>query len=149
MAQAHSQGQAKRSAAVAGIGAALVAAAITATMVMSNPSPAAMPAQPAAPTNQCQKAPIMLLVSTTTGGGTIRFREGSYLSPPITLSSVPQAVVFPRLRSETAPIEEVIVIEGNATDIVTFSPVTRRRTVFPNVTGLLAYKETWVPVKPC
>jgi hypothetical protein len=43
----------------------------------------------------------------------------------------------------------VIVIEGNATDIVTFSPVTRRRTVFPSVTGLLAYKETWVPVKPC
>lgn len=149
MAQAQSQGQAKSSAAIAGIGAAFVAAAITATMATSNPSPAAMPAQAATPTNQCQQAPIMLLVSTTTGGGTIRFREGSYLSPPITLTSVPQPVVFPRLRSETTPIEEVIVIEGNATDLVAVSPVTQRRTVFPSVAGLVAYKTTWVPVKSC
>jgi hypothetical protein len=144
-----SQGQAKGSAAVAGLGAALVACALTMTMLSSNPSPAAMPAQSTQPTTACQNLPLMILVSTTTGGGTVRFREGSYLSPPITLRTVPQTVVFPRPRSATAPIEEVITIEGNATDVVTVSPLTQYRRVYPQVAGILAIDAKWRPLKSC
>jgi hypothetical protein len=146
------QGQAqqapKSSAAIAGLGAAFVASALTVAILMSNPSPAAMPEQAAATTNACQRAPLMLLVSTTTGSGTVRFREGDYLSPPITLSSKPQLVTFPRPRPETGFLEETMTIEGNATDVVTTSPVTNYRNVFQNVNGVLAYKAKWV-AKTC
>jgi hypothetical protein len=146
MQQADSRGQVKSSTAVAGLGAALVAAAITATMMMSGPSPAAMPAPAAPSTNQCQNVPLMTIV---TGSGTVRFREGSYLSPPITLSTVPQTVVFPRPRSDKYQLEEVITIEGNATDIVTVSPVTQERRVYPKVTGVVALDWKWKPLKRC
>jgi hypothetical protein len=145
MQRADAQGQVKGSAAVAGIGAALVAAAITVTMTMSNPSPAATPVQAVTPTNQCQTASLMVFV---TGSGTVRFREGGYLSPAMTLSSVPQPAVFPRLR-EKHPIEEVITIEGNATDVMTVSPVTHKQHVYPKVTGVLAVDWKWAPLKPC
>ena len=36
-----------------------------------------------------------ILLATTSGSGTVRLREGNYLSPPITLSAKPQSVVFP------------------------------------------------------
>ena len=147
-----SPGQAKSSAssaAVAGLGAALVACAISMATLTSNPSTAAMPAQSTQPTNQCQNVPLMLAVSTTTGGGTIRLREGSYLSPPITLGTVPQTVVFPRPRSTTAMIEEVITIEGNATDVVTTFPMSHFQRVYPQVTGILAIDAKWGPLKPC
>jgi hypothetical protein len=141
-----SRGQGKSSAAVAGLGAALVAAAITLTMMMGNPSPAAISAPAAPPANQCQNMPLMVLV---TGSGTVRFREGGYLSPAITLSDVPQTVVFPRPRSETTPIEEVITIEGNATDVVTTSPITQARNLYPKVNGVLAIDARWRPFKRC
>jgi len=135
---------------VAGLGAAFIAAAVTATMMMSGASPAAAPGQTAAAAGpQCKAIPIMLLVSTTTGGGTIRFREGDYLSPPITLSAVPQTVVFPRPRPLAGQLEEVITVEGNATDLVAVSPVTNRRSVVPKVDGVFAYKATWLPAKTC
>lgn len=149
MQQTASRGQAKASTAVAGLGAALVACAITMTMLTSNPSPAAMTAPSAQPATACQNLPLMILVSTTTGGGTVRFREGSYLSPPITLNTVPQTVVFPRPRPTTAAIEEVITIEGQATDVVTTSPVTQYRMVYPRVSGVLAINAKWRPLAPC
>jgi hypothetical protein len=152
MQQTASLGQARQSrsnsAVVAGLGAAFVASAVTLVMMTSNPSPSAVPDQAAATTKQCQ-FPRQLLVSTDTGGGTVRFREGSYLSPPITLSTRPQTVVFPLPRPETTPVEEVITIEGNATDVVTASPITNGRTMYPQVTGVLAITARWIPFKTC
>jgi len=143
-----SQGQVKSSAAIAGLGAALVACAIT-IAVAGGPSPAATPVQSAQSANACQNVPLMINVSTVTGGGTVRFREGSYLSPAITLSNVPQLVVFPRPRSETSQIEEVITIEGNATDVITTSPVSGFQRVYPQVTGILAIDARWRALKSC
>jgi hypothetical protein len=143
-----SQGRTKSTALVAGLGAALVASALTLAMMVSNASPA-MPAQAAPPTNQCQAVPLMILVSTTKGGGTVRFREGSSLSPPITLSAGPQTVVFPRPRPIVGQLEEVITIEGDATDVVTTSPITQARNVYPRVSGILAIDAKWRPLKPC
>jgi hypothetical protein len=146
MQQTDSRGQVKSSAAIAGMGAALVAAAITLTMMMGNPSPAAIPAPAVPPANQCQNVPLMVLVS---GSGTVRFREGGYLSPAITLSDVPQTVIFPRPRSETTQIEEVITIEGNATNVVTTSPITQARDMYPKVSGVLAIDAKWRAFKRC
>jgi len=146
MRQTEARGQARSSAAIAGMGAALVAAAITLTMMMGNASPAAIPAPAVPPSNQCQNVPLMVLV---TGSGTVRFREGGYLSPAITLSDVPQTVVFPRPRSETAPIEEVITIEGSATNVVTTSPITQARHLYPQVNGVLAIDAKWRAFKRC
>jgi hypothetical protein len=89
------------------------------------------------------------LVSTTSGGGTVRLREGSYLSPPIKLNAKPQSVVFPLDRPETMGPEEVITIEGNATDVVLTSPVTTFRKVFDSVSGVVAFSTRWMPMKTC
>jgi hypothetical protein len=149
MQNTNSQARSGSSAAVAGFGAALVGCALMMATFTSHPSPAAMPAQSAQPVNQCENLPLMILVSTTSGSGTIRFREGNYLSPPVTLSTVPQTVTFPRPRSTIAEIEEVITIEGNATDLVTTSPVTGYRKVYPQISGILAINAKWRPLKPC
>jgi hypothetical protein len=90
-----------------------------------------------------------MLVSTTSSGGTVRLREGNYLSPPIKLSAQPQAVVFPLPRPETIPVEEVITIEGNASDVVITSDVTTLRRVFNNVIGVTAFNVSWKPMKNC
>jgi hypothetical protein len=151
--QSASQGQAqpagKRSAVVAGIGAAVLACAITAVVMMSDASPVAVKDQPATGTTQCRMLPREILVATTAGSGTIRLREGSYLSPPITLSAKPQSVVFPLPRPETTPVEEVITIEGNATDVVITSPVTALRKVIDSVSGVAAFGIGWKPMKTC
>ena len=81
------QGQTRRkSAVVVGLGAAFTASIVTCTVMMSNPSPAAMPAQTSI-TDQCQILPRTMLVSTNNGSGIVRFQEGNYLSPPITLTN--------------------------------------------------------------
>ena len=152
--QGQSQDQAqqkpRRSPVIAGVGAALVASAVTFVIMMnSSPAPVAVPDQAANSTTQCQLMPRKMLVSTTTGHGTVRLREGSYLSPPITLSVQPQVVVFPLLRPEAIPVEEVIVIEGNANDVVITSDVTTLRQVYDVVAGTLAFKVTWAPKKTC
>jgi hypothetical protein len=151
--QSASQGQAgqapKRSGVVAGIGAAVVACAITAVVMMSGTSPVAVKDQAATGTTECRMLPREILLATTSGSGTVRLREGSYLSPPITLSAKPQSVVFPLARPQTTPVEEVITIEGNATDIVMTSPVTPWRKVFENVTGVSAFNVAWKPMKTC
>ena len=108
----------------------------------------AAPDQAVQSTAQCQMVPRKLLVSTTTGGGTVRLRAGSYLSPPISLSTRPQAVVFPQARPSLNPVEEVIVVEGNANDVVITSEVTNLRMVF-DVTGTSAFNLTWKPMKTC
>ena len=81
------------------------------------------------------------LASTNGGGGTIRLREGNYLSPPIVLGAQPQTVTFPVARPQTvAAPPEVITIEGNATGVVLTSPVTSWRHVFDSVNGVLAFE---------
>ena len=104
--------------------------------------------QAATATTQCQMVPRKLLVSTKTGSGTVRLRAGNYLSPPITLSTQPQAVVFPLPRPETTPVEEVISIEGNANDVVITSDLNPLPRVF-DVVGVSAFHVTWKPMKTC
>lgn len=152
MQNAASVGQAQRasknSALVAGLGAALVASALT-FAIMPGKSSSAVSAQAAASTNQCQSLPRSMLVMTNTGGGTVRFREGNFLSPPIVLSTQPQTVVFPLPRPETTAVDEIITIEGDATDLVIASPITNARNTYPQLTGTFAIKKNWVPLKSC
>jgi hypothetical protein len=154
MPQAALQGQAQQTrkspAVVAGLGAAFIASAITLTMMMSNPSPA-VPDQAAASaaTPQCKLINREYLVATTSGSGTVRLREGNYLSPPITLSTQPQLVTFPLLRPQTQPVSEVITVEGKAADLVLTSRVTGWKRVFESVDGVVAFQANWAPLKGC
>jgi hypothetical protein len=138
----------KRSALVVGLGAAFMASIVTCTVMMSNPSPAAMPAQ-ASNTGQCQVLPRTMLVSTSNGSGVVRFREGNYLSPPITLTNKPQEVTFPLPRPEFGSIEEMITIEGNATELVIASPLTMEARNYPMVIGAMTVKKNWVAATTC
>ena len=132
---------------VAGLGAAIIAVGITIAMTMGSTTPASQERASTAP-KACQQMARKLLVSTTTGSGTVRLRGGSYLSPPIKLSAVPQSVVFPLLRPDAIAVEEVLTIEGNANDVVITSEVTNLRRVF-DVQGVTAFNITWKPVKTC
>jgi len=146
--QGQGQGQRKLSPIVAGIGAAAIAAAVTVVIMLSHPAPVATSDQAASTTRQCQLIPRKILVSTTVGSGTVRFRASGYLSPPFTLTTQPQAVVFPLPRPDTTPVEEVISVEGNATDVVITSDVTDLRKVF-DVVGSYTYTVKWAPMKSC
>jgi hypothetical protein len=153
MQQAASQQQTKpsrsHSVLIAGLGAALVASAVTLVVLTGGgSSPVAVADGASTASNQCQMFQRKLLVSTTSSGGTVRLREGNYLSPPIKLGAEPTAVVFPLPRPEAVPVEEVITIEGNASDVVITSDVTALRRVF-NVTGVTAFNVTWKPMKNC
>jgi hypothetical protein len=149
---AASVGQAQRSGKnsvlVAGLGAALVASALTIVMAAGQPSSAAS-AQSAASTKQCQSLPRSMIVMTTTGGGTVRFREAGYLSAPIVLTTQPQTVVFPLMRPETTAIDEIITVEGEATDLVIASPITNAQGTYPQVRGTLSIKKNWAPLTSC
>jgi hypothetical protein len=146
---AQAQGQGKRSPAVIGIGAALVASAVTFVIVSSNHSPAVSGTdQEISATKQCQMMPRRLLVSTTHGGGTVRFRASGYLSPPFTLTREPQVVQFPLPRPDSTPVNEPISVEGNATDVVITSEVTDLHQVF-DLMGSYTYTVTWKPMKSC
>lgn len=142
------QQKSKVSPVIAGLGAAIIAVGIT-IAASSNvaTAPASQEVAYVAP-KACQQIARKLLVSTTTGGGTVRLREGSYLSPPIKLSATPQGVVFPLPRPAAVPVEEVLTIEGNATDVVITSEVTNLRRVF-DVQGVTAFNITWQPLKTC
>jgi hypothetical protein len=91
----------------------------------------------------------MVNVSTEKGGGTVRFREGTWLSPPITLTKEPQQLVFPRARSQTEEINEVMTIEGQATDMIIVYPLTQTRDEYPTVDGVVSFTWTWLPYNPC
>jgi hypothetical protein len=134
---------------VAGLGAAFVAGAVSLVIMTSSPSPVTVSDQVATGSNQCQLIMRKLLVSTTTGSGTVRLRKGSYLSPPIALGTRPQGVVFPERRPETTPVEEVITIEGNANDVVITSEVSEYRRIFESVSGVSAFSVSWKPMKGC
>jgi hypothetical protein len=146
--QAQQQARRKNSTLIAGLGAAVVACAITVVLLMSNnaPTPAVKDQEANA---SCKILNRKMLLSTMTGSGTIRLREGSYLSAPIVLTAQPQAVVFPLPRPDAIPAEEVIIIEGNAKDLVITSDVTPLRRVFDNVSGVLAFNVIWAPRKNC
>lgn len=147
--QGRSQQQGKRSPVVLGIGAAVVASAVTLVIMMSNPAPVATPEQAVSSTKQCQMIPRKLLVSTTQGSGTVRFRASGWLSQPFTLTAQPQAVVFPLPRPDSVPAEEEITVEGNATDFVLTSEVSEYRRVFDNVSGASVFSVQWKPIKGC
>jgi hypothetical protein len=132
-----------------GIGAAVVASAVTLVIMMGNPSKVTTPELVASSTKQCQMIPRKLLVSTTQGSGTVRFRASGWLSQPFTLTTEPQAVVFPLPRPDTVPAEEEITIEGNATDLVLTSEVSEYHRVFDNVSGTSVFSVQWKPMKGC
>lgn len=142
------QQQSRRSPMIAGVGAALVASALTVALMTSSPAPVAAPEQAATTTAQCQMISRKLLVSTETGGGTVRLRAGSYLSPPISLRNAPQEVVFPAPRPTAGFLDEVITVEGNGSNVVISSSLTQFRKVL-DVTGVAAFDLRWLPMKTC
>jgi hypothetical protein len=150
--QIQSQGQAsgKRPAVIAALGAAIVAAVVTLVFSMSGGSApvATSDGASANQTNQCSMIQRKLYVSTTTGSGTVRLRDGNYLSPPITLSAQRRPVVFPQPRPGENPLDDVITIEGNSNDVVITSDFNPNPRVF-NVVGLTAFAVTWKPMKGC
>lgn len=150
MQQAALQGQVqqKRSPVIVGIGAAAVASAITLMMMLGNPSPAAVPDQAVSSIKQCQMIQRRLLVSTTKGSGTVRFRASGYLSPPFMLTTQPQVVIFPLMRPDATPVEEIMSVEGSANDVLITSEVTDLHKVF-DVAGAYTYTVTWAPRKNC
>jgi hypothetical protein len=149
-AQAQAQPSGKRQAIVAGIGAALVATVITLVMSLSGGASQVAPADGASTVQapQCTLVQRKLYVSTVTGSGTVRLRDGHYVSPPITLSSQRQPVVFPQLRPGENPLEDVVTIEGNSDNVMISSDYNPNLGVF-NVPGLTAFSVTWKAVKGC
>jgi hypothetical protein len=139
----------RKSTLVMGLGAAFVAAVMTMAMTSNNSSsPAAAPTQ-ASNTTQCQNLQRTLLISTNTGGGTVRFRASGYLSPPYTLTSTPQVVSFPLMRPVGTEVNEEMTIEGNATNLVMSSPLTTAQNVYPVINGALRVQKNWIPATTC
>jgi hypothetical protein len=100
------QASRKRSALVAAVAAACIASAVTFTMLTSHPSPTpATTTTTEAAAKACPTMPpLVMYVFTETGGGTVRFRVGEWVSAPIKLTSERQAVTFPGIRSQTGVI---------------------------------------------
>jgi hypothetical protein len=86
---------------------------------------------------------------TETGGGTVRFREGDWVSQPITLTQEWQTVEFPGVRSQTEVLRQVGTIEGDATNIVTVGALSGHRFVFPEVHGVKPAYFNWRPYQAC
>lgn len=143
------QGQRKLSPAIAGIGAAVIAAALTVVIMTSGPTPQTTSQQTASTSKECQFVQRRLLVSTENGSGNVRFRASGWVSPPFAITREPQVIVFPLPRSDTALAPEDITIEGNATDIVLTSEITEYRQVFNRVDGSLSFHVDWKPMKGC
>ena len=145
------QGQRKLPPIIAGVGAAVLAAAITIVVMTGGTSTAPTSTDQAAvkDTNQCQLIQRRLLVATDHGGGTVRFRASGWLSPPFTLTKEPQVVVFPLLRPDTTPVEETVMVEGNATDLVITSEVVVNSHTEVDVPGSYRYNVIWAPRKGC
>jgi hypothetical protein len=146
-----SQGQRKLSPMIAGVGAAVIAAAVTIVVMTGGTSTAPTTADQTAvkDTKQCQLIQRRLLVSTDHGGGTVRFRASGWLSPPFNLTKEPQVVVFPLQRPDTTAVSETIMIEGNATNLVIGSEVVVDSHKEVDVPGSYRYDVTWVPRKGC
>jgi hypothetical protein len=126
------QGQAKQqrksSPIIAGVGAALVASAVTVTLMMSNTSPVAVTTPSASTSTECQPPQLpdrTVFFSITEGtnlisrrrveSATVLIRAGDYVSGPIVLTHEPQALVLPL---PPPGVEQEITIEGTTQDIV-------------------------------
>ena len=137
----------------AGVAVAAAAFAVTMTVMMSGPSnmttPASKSQQAAETMKQCGVVPRKLQVSTVADGGVVRLRAGNYASPPIVLSSAPHMVVFPLPRPQDAPVEEQIVLEGNAKGVLITSDVTNLRIDLGTVSQSAAFTVLWAPMKIC
>jgi hypothetical protein len=146
--QHQAQGQRKLSPIVAGIGAAVIAAAVTVVVMMSGPTTVSTSDQSVTNVKQCALIQRRLLVSTDHGSGTVRFRASGWLSPPFTVTKEPQVIVFPLPRPDTTPITEIISVEGNASDVVVTSEVTNLHLEF-DLSGAHDFSLTWAPKKSC
>ena len=148
--QAHGQGATgKAPVKLIGAAAALAAFAVTFGLMMSNPSPStqqAVTTETAA--KECSLLPRRFFIVGDTGG-TVRFRSGTYLSPPYSLTATPQTVVFPLPRPTDTPVVDNIVIEGNASALVLTSDRPEFRLVFDKVTGAAPFTANWAPLKSC
>jgi hypothetical protein len=135
----------KQSVLVAGLGAAIVTAGITAVLLAGNAAPSTTPAQTAAPeVKACQNQPLIELASVEDGGsGMIRFRRGDFVSQMMVLNGSPQPIVFPGVRPEGFPLKETIIIEGNATNVVLGAE--GDHFIIPRVDGSYSYDVTWQP----
>jgi hypothetical protein len=142
------QGQRKLSPVVAGVGAAVIAAAISAVVMTSSPTNVSTGDQSVANVKQCTLMQRRLLVSTDHGSGTVRFRASGWLSPPFTITKEPQVIVFPLPRPDEAPLTEMISVEGSATDVVVTSEVTNLHLEF-DLSGAHNISLTWAPRKNC
>ena len=146
-----SQGQRKLSPMIAGLGAAVIAAGITIAVMTSGSSTAPTTTDPVAvkDTKQCQLIQRRLLIATDNGGGTVRFRASGWVSPPFNITKEPQVVVFPLLRPDTTPVEETVMVEGNATDLVITSEVVVNSHTEVDVPGSYRYNVIWAPRTGC
>jgi hypothetical protein len=142
------QGQRKLSSVVAGVGAAVIAAAISAVVMTSSPTNVSTGDQSVSNVKQCTLMQRRLLVSTDHGAGTVRFRASGWLSPPFTITKEPQVIVFPLPRPDEAPLTEMISVEGSATDVVVTSEVTNLHLEF-DLSGAHDISLTWAPKKNC
>jgi hypothetical protein len=148
--QRQAQRQRKLSPVIVGIGAAVIAAAISVVVMTSGGSIPQTASQQAASTpKECQLIRRRLLVSTKNGNGAVRFRASGWESPPFKVTKEPQVIVFPLPRSDSMPAPEDITIEGSATNIVLTSEITEYRQVFDRVDGSLTFHVAWKPMKGC
>jgi hypothetical protein len=93
----------------------------------------------------CTRSPLVEYAYVENGGsGVVRFREGDYVSPWITLSSQQQSIPFPTLRRDTF-FKESIIIEGQATNIVLGADGDHFQV--PRVDGTYSYTMEWAPMK--
>ena len=146
--QHQGQGQRKLSPVVAGVGAAVIAAAISVVVMTSSPTNVSTGDQSVSNVKQCTLMQRRLLVSTDHGSGTVRFRASGWLSPPFTITKEPQVIVFPLPRPDEAPLTEMISVEGSATDVVVTSEVTNLHLEF-DLSGAHNISLTWAPRKTC
>jgi hypothetical protein len=126
-----------------------VAAAVAFTVASPAPATPAQAAMATASKQQCDVAPRKLMVSTAAEWGVVRLRSGSYLSPPIVLTSTPQSAVFPRARPDINPEDETILVEGNVSNVVITSELTSFRKELDNIDGAAPFTVRWAPRKPC
>jgi hypothetical protein len=147
--QRQAQRQRRLSPVIAGVGAAVIAVAITVVVMTSGSRPQTASQQAASTPKECQLIQRRLLVSTENGNGTVRFRASGWESPPFKITKEPQVIVFPLPRSDSMPAPEDITIEGNATNIVLTSEITEYRQVFDRVDGSLTFHVAWKPMKGC
>jgi hypothetical protein len=156
-AQARAKQQGKISPIIAGFGAALVAAAVTVTLMMGNTSrtPTVTVTQPLVPTSaECQLPDRTVLFSITEGktlissrrveSATVVIRAGDYVSGPIVLTHEPQAVALP---VPLPGVEQDITVEGTTQDVV----MTMQG--YPGVSnstlGYARFSRKLAPLKPC